>query len=92
LQFDIKRFTECKTNLDIIIKDPQAGALKLKFAKSDSEQQDVPMIAAAYNVKGMVEKQQGNMEEAKKNFQKALEIQPDFALVLQNLEEINGKR
>lgn len=92
LQFDLKRFTECITNLDIIIKDPQAGALKLKFAKSDSEQQDIPMNAAAYNVKGMVYKQQGNIEEAKKNFQKALEIQPDFALVLQNLEEINSKK
>jgi len=91
LQFDLQRFTECKTNLDIIIKNPQAKALKLNFAKSETEQQDVPMEAAAYNVKGMVEKQQGNKEEAIKNFNKALEIQPDFTLVLQNLKDLKEK-
>lgn len=89
LQFDTQRFTECKTNLDIIIKDPQSKALKLKFAKSDTVQQDVPMAAAAYNVKGMVEKRLGNKEEAKINFNKALEMQPDFTLVLQNLKDID---
>ncbi len=91
LQFDLKRFTECTTNLDIVIKDPQAKALKLNFVKSDTEQQDVPMEAAAYNVKGMVEKQLGNKEEAAKNFNKALEIQPDFTLVLQNLKDLDEK-
>ncbi len=91
LQFDLKRYTECKTNLDIIIKDPQSRAMKLKFAKSENEQQDVTLEAAAYNVKGMVEKQLGNMEEAKKYFSKALSIQSDFALAEQNLKDLGKK-
>lgn len=91
LQYDLKRYTECKTNLDIIIKDPQAKALKLKFAKSDNEQQDVTLEAAAYNVKGMVEKQLGEIKMAKNYFKKALSVQPDFALAQQNLDDLEKK-
>jgi len=89
LQFDLERFNECKTNLDIIIKDPQAKAIKLSFAKNENEQQQITMEAAAYNIRGMIEKQQGNKTEAKKYFEKALEIAPEFALASQNFKEVN---
>lgn len=89
LQFEQERYTECKTNLDIILKDPQAKALKLNFAKNEIEQQEITLEAAVYNVKGMIEKQQGNKEEAKKHFTKALEVEPEFALAAQNLKDLN---
>lgn len=89
LQMELERFNECKTNLDIIIKDPQAKAMKVNFSKNETEQQQVTMEAAAYNMKGMIEKQQGNKEEAKKQFQKALEIEPEFVLASQNLQEVS---
>ncbi len=89
LQFDLERFNECKTSLDIIIKNPQAKALKLSFAKNENEQQQITMEAAAYNLKGMIEKQQGNKAEAKSLFEKALEVQPEFALASQNLKEVS---
>ena len=89
LQFEVERYAECKTNLDIIMKDPQAKALKLNFAKNETEQQEITLEASAYNVMGMVEKQQGNKVEAKKYFEKALELEPDFALATQNLEDLN---
>ena len=89
LQFEFERYTECKTNLDIIIKDPQAKALKLNFAKNETEQQEITLEAASYNVKGMIEKQQGNNAEAKKQFDKALEIDPEFMLATQNLEDLS---
>ena len=92
LQFDLKRYTECMTNLDIILKDPQAKALKLKFAKSENEQQEVTLEAAAYNVKGMVAKQQGNLQEARNYFNKALSVQPDFALAQQNLNDLGKNK
>jgi len=89
LQFDLERFNECNTSLDIIIKNPQSKALKLSFAKNENEQQQITMDAAAYNLKGMIEKQQGNKTEAKTLFEKALEIQPEFALASQNLKELS---
>lgn len=89
LQFELERYTECDTNLDIIIKNPQAKALKLSFAKNEKEQQEVSLEAACYNMKGMLEKQKGNKEEAKKNLQKAVELEPEFTLASQNLNDIN---
>lgn len=88
LQYELERYTECKTNLDIIIKDPQAKALKFNFGKSDTEQQEIIMEAAAYNILGMVEKNQGNKVEAKAHFEKSLELEPEFTLAKQNLKEL----
>jgi tetratricopeptide (TPR) repeat protein len=88
LQFEMERYAECGTNLDIIIKNPQAKTLKLSFNKSDREQQEVSLEAACYNMKGMLENQQGNKEEAKKNLQKAIELEPEFTLASQNLADI----
>jgi tetratricopeptide (TPR) repeat protein len=88
LQFELARYEECKTNLDIIIKNPQAKAMKLSFAKNEKEQQEVSLEAACYNMKGMLAKQQGNKEEAKIQLQKALEVEPEFTLASQNLSEL----
>jgi tetratricopeptide (TPR) repeat protein len=88
LQFEVARYEECKTNLDIIIKNPQANAMKLSFAKDEKEQQEVSLAAACYNMKGMLAKQQGNKEEAKTQLMKALELDPEFALASQNLDEL----
>ena len=89
LQFELARYNECSSSLDIVLKDPQAKAIKLNFAKSETEQQEVSMEAAAYNMKGMLLKQQGNKTEAKTQFEKALEIEPEFELAKQNLAEVN---
>lgn len=88
MQFEMERYAECGTNLDIIIKNPQAKTLKLSFNKSEREVQEVSLEAASYNMKGMLENQQGNKEEAKKNLQKALELEPNFTLASQNLADI----
>ena len=88
LQLELSRYNECKTSLDIILKDPQAKALKLNFAKTDTEQQEVSLEAAASNMMGMLEKQQGNKDEAKTWFQKAVELEPEFALANQNLKDV----
>jgi tetratricopeptide (TPR) repeat protein len=88
MQFEMERYAECSTNLDIIIKNPQAKTLKLSFNKSEKEQQEVSLEAASYNMKGMLENQQGNKEEAKKNLQKAIELEPEFTLASQNLADI----
>ncbi len=89
LQYEFERYTECMTNMGIIIKDPQSKALKLNYSKSETEQQEITMEAAAYNVLGMVAKQQGNKIDAKKHFDKALELEPEFTLAAQNLKDLN---
>jgi len=89
LQFELSRYNECKSSLEIVLKDPQAKAIKLNFAKTETEQQEVTLEAAAYNMLGMLEKQQGNKAEAKQFFEKALEAEPEFVLATQNIEDLN---
>lgn len=88
LQYELERYTECSTNLDIIIKDPQSKALKLNYAKSETEQQEITLEAAAYNVLGMVASKQENKVDAKKHFEKSLELEPEFTLAAQNLKDL----
>lgn len=88
-QYELERYAECTTNLEIVLKDPQSKALKLNFAKSETENMEITMEAAAYNVLGMVAKQQGNLIDAKKHFEKSLELEPEFALAKQNLSELD---
>ncbi len=89
LQFELERYTECATNLDIILKAPEAKEIKLNFQSDNKGTQQVSLEAAAYNMKGMLQSQQGNKEEARKNLQKALEIEPEFSIASENLADLD---
>lgn len=89
LQRELNRFNEAKTNLDIIATSPKASEVNLIFTDENKQQQEISLIAAAYNIKGMIEKAQSNTEEARKNFNKALEVAPDFYIAKLNLQELD---
>jgi tetratricopeptide (TPR) repeat protein len=88
LQYELERYNEAITNLDIIIKHPQAKVQKLSFGTESSGQQEVLMEAAAHNVKGMILNVQGKKEEARATFERALEVTPGFELAQNNLKEL----
>jgi tetratricopeptide (TPR) repeat protein len=88
LQFEIGRIAEARTNAGIVAKNPGAKDIKLGYPKNENEQQEIPMNAAAYFVLGVIEKSQGNKEEATSNFDKALAISPDFQLAIKEKSEI----
>jgi len=89
LEYELERNTECITNCDIIIKSPEAKTVKLTFAKNEKENQDISLEATAYNLKGMVQKELGNKTEAKAQFDLALKAEPEFAMAIQNLADLN---
>jgi tetratricopeptide (TPR) repeat protein len=88
LQYNLKRFKESSTSADIIIAMQEADNLKLIFPTSDKSQQEIPMKAALFNLKGMISKDQGDKVNAKKNFEEALKIAPDFYLVKESLKQL----
>lgn len=90
LQFELKRFKECKNNLNILAQRPKAKEIKVNMPKSERENQQVTLEAAAYNLLGLVEKEQGNKAEARKHFQKAIEIDPEFAMAKENVAELGN--
>ncbi|MFT6865601.1 MAG: tetratricopeptide (TPR) repeat protein [Cyclobacteriaceae bacterium] len=91
LQMQVKRFIEASTNADIIIEDPKSEKLKLMFQKSETENQEILLKACGYRLKGMIEEDQGNTSLAKEYYQKALDMEPDFVIMKEQLEALNTK-
>lgn len=90
LQYQLKRYGECVASLDAVIADEKSATQKVSIQVQGGSQQ-VPMKAAALNVKGICALEMNQDDAAKENFNKALEIAPDFVLPKGNLELIKKK-
>ena len=55
---------------------------------SGKTEQTVPIQAAALNLRGNLELKLGKKKEARADFEKALELAPDFLLPKGNLEQM----
>ena len=90
-QYQLKRFQEAKTNIDILLSKKEADEVKIYFLDENDKQQEILMRAGLHNLKGMMARDEGNVAEAKKQFGIALELQPDFYLAKTNLSEISSQ-
>ena len=90
LQYQLKRYGECVASLDQIIGNPEAEKQKVNI-RMQGGSQDVMMKAAALNVKGICAMELNQEEAAKDNFNKAIQLAPDFALAKGNLDLIAKK-
>ncbi|MCS6935609.1 MAG: hypothetical protein NZM35_10760 [Chitinophagales bacterium] len=91
LQYQLKRYGECVASLDQIIANPDSDKQKVNI-NFQGGSQEVPMRAAALNVKGICAMELNQEEAAKDNFNKALAIFPEFVLAKGNLDLINKKK
>lgn len=89
LQYDLKRYTEAKTSLDIIINDAKAKESKVSFPTLDQKGQQVPLDVAAHRVLAMIEEASGNKKAAQEKYLSVLEMYPGFQLVQQQLRELS---
>jgi len=87
LQFEIGRFDESITNAEIVAENEKSGERKLQFPVGEDQSQQVRMDAGAYFLMGMIESNRGNAEEASKHFNKALEIEPEFARAKEEMKK-----
>lgn len=87
LQYSIDRFEESKNNLAILISKTTDEDM-VQLNKSDGNVQDVKMMAAIENVKGLIAVAQGNNEVARGHFNKALELSPEFESPKLSLDEM----
>ncbi len=88
LQYELERFTEATTSLDIIIADAAAEESFIVFPTTDRLGQEVPLKVAAFRVKAMMEESKGNTEVAKTQYLEVLEMFPGFQVVQQQLREL----
>ncbi|UII20018.1 tetratricopeptide repeat protein [Fulvivirga ligni] len=92
LQYDLKRYNESNANADILLSKPQSDTLTVIYETADKKQKEYPIKVAIMNLKGLNAQGQGKNAEAKKQYEAALKVAPDFILAKQNLEAIEQKK
>ncbi len=65
------------------------GTIKITTPINKNLNQEVSLIAAIANLKGLAQFASDDMDSAKKSFQKAVSLEPDFKLAKENLEAVN---
>lgn len=88
LQFDLKRFKECSATSDILLSKKEADELKVSYPTADNKTKEFPITVAVLNLKGMVARENGDKAGAKKLFEQALALAPDFAQAKENLTNL----
>lgn len=88
IQYQLKRFGECEVTLNALLNDTKTKEQKIVITVQ-KQRQEVPMIAAVLNMKGVMLKDLGKDAEAKNHFEKALEVSPEFVLAKGNLATMN---
>lgn len=87
IQYQLKRYAECATSIDIILGKPELQAEKATFQDAKGASKEYPMKVSVLNLKGLMLADQGDKAGAKKAFMEALAISPDFMLAKANLEK-----
>ncbi len=92
LQYQLKRYGEAVVSIDQIVADPKSSQQNVTIRAQNGQAQEVPLKAAAYNVKGIIAMDLNQEDAAKLNFDEALKVFPDFVLAKGNIKMIQDKK
>ncbi len=88
LQYELGRYAECTTNINILLENDSTAEIDVYHAASNNQRQQVSMQASLFNLLGLVKMQMNDKEAARDNFEKALVINPEFELAKNNMEKL----
>jgi len=88
LQYALKRNGECNQTLQSLILGADNEKDKVTVAVNQQYSQEVPIKAAAYNVRGRLLFEQKMYAEAQASYEASLKIFPEFVLAKGNLDEV----
>ena len=89
IQFDLKRYGECEVNIDILMKHPDIDNKTMVFQVSETEQKEFSLRVAVLNLRGLVKKDQGDIEGARESWNRVLAIAPDFVFATNNIADLD---
>ncbi len=90
-QYLLKRIGECNQMIDIIINDPQSLKETIGIG-TDEGRQNVPLKAAALNLRGIILTEINMKDKSKEALEAALKVYPEFALAKKNLDALNADK
>lgn len=89
LQYDLKRYTESLASIDILLANTDLDKAKVVFNDVENKPKQYPMKVSVLNLKGLIQLDHfGDKAAAKKMFDEALAISPDFVSAKQNLAKV----
>jgi tetratricopeptide (TPR) repeat protein len=88
VQFDLKRYNESSTNIDILLGKPEVSTIKVYFNDAGNQAKEYVMKVAVLNLKGLLLEAKGDKVGARKAYTDALAMAPDFVLAKQNLAKL----
>jgi tetratricopeptide (TPR) repeat protein len=92
IQISTGNLKDAKETIDMILSKFENSKDSLEVFIDENNKQQVPVKAAAWNMKGYIYMQQKNIEKAKDAYFKALEIYPAFVMPKRNLEAIFARK
>lgn len=90
-QYLLQRFGECGTTIEFLLADEAAAKQKVVIGISEGRVQEVPLKAAAWNLRGVLLRDLGKQVQAEQCFKEALALYPDFALAIANMQTSQEK-
>jgi tetratricopeptide (TPR) repeat protein len=91
LQFDMKRYEECSTNIEILLTKPEAETIKIGYSDTTGQPKEFPMKWPLLSLKGLILQDNGNVAGARKQFEDIIKQVPDFQPAVENLAKLNKK-
>lgn len=89
LQYDLKRYAESLASIDILLTNKDLENTKVVFNDVENKPKEYAMRVSVLNLKGLVTLDHfGDKAAAKKLFDEALAIAPDFIPAKQNLAKV----
>lgn len=88
IQFNLKRFGEVGQALDALLKHKQIDMEVITLSVGKNQSQEVPLKAAVHNLRGVMNLELKNYDQAKVDFEESIKHAAAFALPKNNLEKL----
>lgn len=87
LQYELKNYNESINNLNILLEKNSIDSIKVNVNMSGNNTQQIAMKSQLHYLKGIIYEEKNDKENAKIQFNKAINLSPDFESAIKKLEQ-----
>ncbi len=87
LQYELKNYNESINNLNILLEKNSIDSIKVNVNMNGNMTQQIAMKSQLHYLKGIIYEEKNDNENAKIQFNKAIDLSPDFESAIKKLEK-----